>query len=123
MTDFRAHWSEDPAPVTPVAPALRVVSRSAPSRPRWSKLYAALIVVSLLGAVGHFGLRQSVVAGILDGAYALAVVAVLARWVFVNRIALARCGEPESGTGMPRVRVIRSRRSDAERIVFPYDVR
>lgn len=97
------------------------MTRSLPPRPRWSVLYMTVIAVVVVGTAAHFAIHQQILGDVLDSGASLVVL--LARWVRTNAVPLARLDEPDGGTGTPRVHVVRSRRSDAERVIFPYDVR
>lgn len=122
MKTLRRYSSEGRAPARPVPP-LRAGSRSAPPRPRWGRLYLALIAIGLVGAAAHVAVGDHRLAHVLDPVSALALFAVLVGWVRGNRIALTRLDEPDAGAGTPTIRRVRSRRRDDERIVLPYGVR
>jgi hypothetical protein len=128
MASFRAHWNEDVAETTGAARHLRTVSRAAPPPPRWSRLYLSLGVIGVIGTAAHFTVRGPVLLEVVDAGFAFLLFVTLAGWVHLNRIALARLDEPDTGIGRPRIRVVKSRdgvvRLDPdERVVLPYDFR
>jgi hypothetical protein len=118
---------------------LHVVSRSAPAWPHWGQLYVALGVIAVVGAAAHFTVESPSVLKVVDAAFAFVIFAALAGWVHMNRLALARMGEPDTtGTSRPRIRIVRSRDRSAEqvyvedgvvrldpneRVTLPYDFR
>jgi hypothetical protein len=138
MKSFRACWSEDSDDAIGARPPLRVVPRTAPSRPRWWHLYLGLGTIGVIGTAAHFVVNGTALLEVVDVAFALALFATLAGWVHLNRLALTRLGEPDAGTGPPRVRIVRSRArapeeayaddgvvrlAPDERVVLPYDFR
>jgi hypothetical protein len=128
MASFRAHWNEDAAEMTEPARHLRTVSRAAPPRPGWGRLSLVLGVIGVIGTAAHFTVAGPVLLEVLDAGFALVLFVTLAGWVHLNRIALTRLHEPDTGIGRPRIRVLKSRdrvvRLDPdERVVLPYDFR
>ncbi len=139
MKNFRTHWIEDEAePLSSAALHLRVVSGVVPARPRWGALYLTLAIVGGLGTVAHFLVAKPVAIEAVDAVFAVALFAVLATWVHLNRVAISRSDEPDAGSGRPRMRIVRSRGRAAheayadervvrlepgERVVLPYDFR
>ena len=116
----------------PPAPRLHVVSRNAPARPRWGYLYLALVVATAVGAALHLVVHDPWLSEAVDLFLWMALFAALAGWIRFNRLALARLDEPEAGAGRPRVRIVRSRISNAKRraqnetdarVVLPFDFR
>jgi hypothetical protein len=111
MESFR--WFDDQAAREPLdadTPHLRVVTDVAPRRPQWSRLYATLIAVSGFAVAIHLLLApHPLLRAIGDGGFALALLASLLEWIHRNRVALARAEEPDAGTGMPSIRIVRSR--------------
>lgn len=100
-----------------------------PLRPRWGRLYLTLIAVAGVGAATHVLVHHPVLVHVMDTGFALLLFAVLAGWVRVNRMALARLDEPVAGSGRPSMRLIQSRPSrrvrlePKEHVVIPYDFR
>lgn len=88
---------------------MRVVSRSAPPRPWWNRLYLALIAVSGAGTAAHVLVRRPVLVHVMDAGFALLLFGALAGWVRFNRTALTRLDEPGAGAGRPSIRIVRSR--------------
>ena len=131
MKSSRAHRQRDLGDL-PAAPLLRVVSPSAPARPRWGHLYLALVVAAAVGVALHVAVHDPRLSEAVDLLLWMALFAALGGWIHFNRLALARLDEPEAGAGRPRVRIVRSRVRDEERraqneaderIVLPFDVR
>src|SRR5678816_3950426 len=77
-------------------PALRVVTRSAPVRPRWGRIYGAILLV-LITDVGAHALVSASAIRTVDAVAGVAVFAVLAAWTHANRVALSRLDEPDAG--------------------------
>ena len=125
MAGFRVRSDDDDERMARPAPALRSVSRSAPARPRWGRLYGVLITASALGGVAHILLDGSILRHLTDAGSALASMAVVAGWVHRNRIALARLDEPDAGVGKTSIRIVRSRAraKDDEYVHVPFDFR
>jgi hypothetical protein len=108
----------------PGAPSrLRAVSRMAPPRPRWRRLYLMVAAAGLLGVAAHVLLHRHRFLEMADAGFALLVFGAIMLWIHVNRSALARLDEPDAGGDRPAVRVIRSRPPIEERGVLPYDFR
>ena len=131
MKSVRAHRQRD-LDELPSASRLHVVSRNAPARPRWGHLYLALVVATAVGTVLHFAVHDPWLSEAVDLILWMALLAALAGWIHFNRLALARLDEPEAGAGRPRVRIVRSRISNAKRraqnetdarVVLPFDFR
>jgi len=136
MTSFRAYWMDgDDADLTPERAELRVVSRSAPSRPRWGILYGLLGVIGANGLVAHVSVHEPVVVTVVDAVFSGLLFLVLVGWVHANRIALSRIDEPDAGVGRPQITIVRSHRNGThaadritrldpdDRIILPYDFR
>jgi len=116
-------------------PRLRAVSRVAPPRPRWRLLYLALLAVGAAGTAAEFITTSVTVARFVTVILGLLMFGILAGWVRLNRMALARLDEPEAGIGRSRIRVVRSRKPAAwdddglerldrdDRVILPYDFR
>jgi hypothetical protein len=102
-------------------PHLRVVSPTAPPRPRWGALYLALGATGVIGTAAHFALENAVLVQVVDAVFALALFVTLGAWVRLNRTRLTRVDEPDAGTGRPDIHIVRSRRD--EEVVLPYDFR
>ena len=109
MKSYRAYSTEENDRVARAA-RLRPVTRSTPPRPRWGRLYLALIAMSVLGAAGHLLVEPAVLLEVIDAGFALALFGVLTGWIHLNRQALARLHEPDAGVGTPQIRVLRSHR-------------
>jgi hypothetical protein len=115
-----------------------VVSRAAPPRPGWSRLYLALALVAAATGTARVLAAGTALAPLADAALGLCLFGTLFGWVRLNRLALARGDEPEAGVGRPRARAVRSsarpadeayvdegvvRLAPQERVVLPYDFR
>ena len=94
-------------------PRLRAVSRVAPPRPRWGLLYLALLAVGAAGTAAEFVNTNVTVARFVAVILGLLMFGILAGWVRLNRMALARLNEPEAGVGRSHIRIVRSRKPAA----------
>lgn len=134
MKAFRAYWTDEAEVTAP----LHAVSRVSPPRPRWGRLYIALGTVGLIGTAARFTVTSPLMLEVADVAFTGLLFATLVGWVHVNRVALTRMGEPDSGTGRPRMRIVKSRGRGAkeafaddrivrldpdDRVILPYDFR
>lgn len=106
MKSVRTYWDEDPYE-TPSVVRLHVVSRNAPPRPRWGHLYLALLVIGALGGAARFAVHEPWMVTVVDAVFGLGFVVVLAGWIRMNRIALARLDEPDAGSAQLQVRIVR----------------
>ena len=132
MKSFRAYRDEGPVERAATTRRLHVVSRSAPGRPHWGHLYVALGTIATAGVAAHFEVQNPPLLRVVDAVFAFVMLVTLAGWVRMNRLALARMGEPDAGVPRPRIRIVRSRdRSEDgmvrlapdERVTLPYDFR
>jgi hypothetical protein len=137
MNSFRAYWREAAEDAITAGPRLHVASRIAPPRPRWRHLYLGLGTVGVIGTAAHLLVNGPVLVRVVNLAFTFALFVVFTGWVHANQQALTRLGEPDAGSGRPRVRIVRSRRHPAEeapgdgvvrldpgdRVVLPYDPR
>ena len=81
-------------------------------RVQWRTLYGILGTIFVTAVAAHFALDGSVLADVVDDAFAFSVVAVLFGWVHANRMALRRLDAPEDVD------------PEAEdRVMIPYDFR
>ena len=136
MKSLRAHGTDEARTPALSTPHLHAVSRSAPPRPRWGILYLVVLVIGAVGTAAHLVVRQALALEIVDLSGGAALLAALAAWIRVNRIALSRVDEPTTGTTALEVRIVRSRRRSArstdelisgidgeDRVIIPYDFR
>jgi len=133
MRSFRMHWADE-AEEPIEAPRLHSVSRNAPPRPRWTRLYVSLALVMAAGFTAETLAHGAWAVEMIDSAVAVIVIAALIVWLRCNKLALARLSEPAAGASRPQVRIVRSRppavarredRTDhpEERVVLPFDFR
>lgn len=81
-------------------------------RPRWSVLYALVVVAAVTGLAIAVVVPPGLVTNVVDAALGLAVLGAAAFWVRANRVALDLDGWCDCATEHVTMRVIQSRQPD-----------